>query len=204
MRLLFVAALFVVLAPLLAAPTTAQFFPGVSDARYVSPRFGYALSWDDTWRLDRSISRPGFDGLVLSNGVSDVVLTATTGFAGTTGFIATPEQCVQQSLAALVRRPGTQPVPLQDEAGMPRQGSEPDLFWMEVGFAAADGAPMNAYVSCRGLGLSNGAMQTFIHLAPALDYDAEVLTVDALLDGYEAPRLDLDQLDQGAGPIPAP
>lgn len=204
MRLLFASAVVLFLAPLLTAPATAQSFPGVSDARYVSSQFGYALSWDDTWRLDRSISRPGFDALVLSNGTSDVVLTATTGFAGATGFIATPEQCVQQFLAALVRRPGTLPVPLEDDAGTPRQGSEPDLFWTEVGFAAADGALMNAYVSCRGLGLSNGAMQTFIHLAPALDYDAEVLTVDALLEGYEGPRLDLDQLDQGAGPIPAP
>ncbi len=95
-------------------------------------------------------------------------------------------------------------LPLQDDTGSPRQGSEANLFWIEVGYAAADGAPMNAYVSCRGLGLSNGAMQTFIHLAPAQDYDAEVLTVDALLDAHEAPRLDLDQLDQGAGPIPAP
>jgi hypothetical protein len=47
-------------------------------------------------------------------------------------------------------------------------------------------------------------MQTFIRLAPESEYDAEEITVDALLEGYEAPRLDLDRLDRGARPEPAP
>jgi len=93
---------------------------------------------------------------------------------------------------------------LRDDTGTPRQAAEGNLFWMEVGYDAADGTPTRAYVSCRGLGLDNGAMQTFIHLAPARDYDMEVTAVDALLKGYEAPRLDLDRLDQGARPLPAP
>ena len=63
---------------------------------------------------------------------------------------------------------------------------------------------MTAYVSCRGLGLENGAMQMFIHLAAAGEYDAEEIVVNALLESYEAPRLDLDRLDQGARPAPAP
>ena len=62
---------------------------------------------------------------------------------------------------------------------------------------------MTTYVSCRGLGLGNGAMQMFIHLAPTSEYDAEVIAVDAHLEGYKAPSLDLDRVDQGARPEPA-
>jgi hypothetical protein len=182
----------------------AQEYPGVSGSRYVSPQFGYALTWDDAWQVDRARSRPGFDALVLTNGTSEVVLSATTGYAGATGFMATPEQCVEQSLDALIARPGTEPTVLQNDSGEPRQATEGNLFWMVVGYDAADSTAMTAYVSCRGLGLENGAMQTFIHLAAAGEYDAEEIVVNALLESYEAPRLDLDRLDQGARPAPAP
>jgi hypothetical protein len=206
MRRLFTLVAAFVVALFSATPivVVAQDFPGVSDSRYVSPQFGYSLRWNDAWQVDRALSRPGFDALMLSNGTSDVVLAATTGYAGASGFIASPEQCAQQSLGALMARPGTQPTVLRDDTGTPRQAAEGNLFWMEVGYDAADGMAMTAYVSCRGLGLDNGAMQTFIHLAPARDYDSEITEVDALLEGYEAPRLDLDRLDQGARPLPAP
>jgi len=182
----------------------AQAYPGVSGSRYASPQFGYALTWDDAWQVDRALSRPGFDALVLTNETSDVVLSATSGYAGATGFMASPEQCVEQSLGALIARPGTQPTVLKNDTGEPRQAAEGNFFWTVVGYDAADGTAMTAYVSCRGLGLENGAMQTFIHLAPAGEYDAEEIVVDALLDSYQAPRLDLDRLDQGARPEPAP
>src|SRR5215212_8090998 len=85
-----------VVALLAAAPVVAgaQELSGVSGSRYVSPQFGYSLQWDDAWQVDRALSRPGFDALVLSDGPSEVVLSATTGYAGATGFIASPEQCV--------------------------------------------------------------------------------------------------------------
>jgi len=206
MRRLFALIITSVVALLAATPlvAAAQDNSGVSGSRYVSPQFGYSLRWDDAWQVDRALSRPGFDALVLSNGTSDVVLSATTGYAGATGFIASPEQCARQSLGALMARPGMQPTVLRDDTGAPRQAAEGSLFWMEVGYDAADGTAMTAYVSCRGLGLDNGAMQTFIHLAPASSYDKEVAAVDALLERYEAPRLDLDRLDQGASPLPAP
>jgi hypothetical protein len=63
---------------------------------------------------------------------------------------------------------------------------------------------MTAYVSCRGLGLGNGATQTLIHLALTSEYDAEVIAGDALLEGYKAPPIDLDRLDRGARPELAP
>jgi hypothetical protein len=206
MRWLFVFITVPVVALLAATPivAVAQEYPGVSGSRYVSPQFGYSLEWNDAWQVDRTLSRPGFDALMLTNGTSDVVLSATTGYAGATGFVASPEQCVKQSLDALLARPGTQPTVLQDDTGEPRQATEGNLFWMVVRYDAADGTAMTAYVSCRGLGLDNGAMQTFIHLAASGEYDAEVIGVDALLESYEAPRLDLDRLDQGARPEPAP
>jgi hypothetical protein len=101
-------------------------------------------------------------------------------------------------------RPGTQPTVRQDDTGEPLQAASGNLFWMVVGYEAADGTAMTAYVSCRGLGLDNGALQTFIHLAPESEYDAEEIAVDVLLEGYEAPRLDLDRLDRGAKSEPAP
>jgi hypothetical protein len=206
MRWLFAFITTSVVALLATTPTVAvaQEYPGVSGSRYVSPQFGYALEWDDACQVDRALSLPGFDALVLTDGTSDVVLSATTGYAGATGLVASPEQCVKQSLDALMARPGTQPTVRQDDTGEPRQAAEGNLFWMVVGYDTADGTAMTAYVSCRGLGLDNGAMQTFIRLAPESEYDAEEITVDALLEGYEAPRLDLDRLDRGARPEPAP
>src|SRR5215216_7273784 len=140
MRWLFVLAMASFMA-LLTAPTVAvaQEQPGVLGSRYVSPQFGYSLRWDDAWQVDRSLSRPGFDAVVLSNGTSDVVLAATTGYAGATGFIASPEQCARQSLGALIARPGMQPTVLRDDTGAPRQAAEGSLFWLEVGYDAAGG-----------------------------------------------------------------
>lgn len=179
----------------------AQDFPGVRDGRYVSPQFGYSLAWDDDWQAERAVSRPGFEAVVISNGVSDVILSATTRFAGSTGFIATPEQCAQLSLRALNVKPGTTATPLQD-ASDAADANVREFFWLEVAYDTADDAPMIAYVSCRPLGLRNGAMQTFMHLAPAADYAAEKVTVDALLESYAPPALDLDQLDPGEWPMP--
>jgi hypothetical protein len=204
MRLFLALAVLLLVAPLTGFPAAAQAFPGVAGDRYVSPQFGYSLQWDEPWEVDRSLSRPGFDALALSNGTSEFVLSSTTGFAGATGYVASPEQCVESSVRALITRPGTQPALLQDEAGQPRQNSEADLAWVEVGYDDLDGTPMVAYVSCQILGLPSGLMQTIIHLAPEQSYDAEAVIVDALLDRYQAPHLDLDQLDQGPAPEPAP
>jgi hypothetical protein len=204
MRLLLALAILLLVAPLTSATTAAQALPGVAGNRYVSPQFGYSLQWDKAWQVDRSLTRPGFDALQLSNGTSEFVLSSTTGYAGATGLVANPEQCVESSAAALVTRPGTQPALLQDESGQPRQSSEADLAWVEVGYDDLDGTPMIAYVSCKLLGLQNGLMQTVIHLSLEQSYDAEANAVDALLEGYRAPHLDLDQLDQGPGPEPAP
>jgi hypothetical protein len=179
-------------------PAAAQNFPGVSGTRYVSPQFGYELQWDDSWQAERSLSRPGFDALALSNGTSYVVLATATGDAAATGFVASPEQCVQQALSAIIVQPGTQPVLREDASGAPSQGNEDGLVWLEFNYAAFDGSLMVAYVSCEDIGLGDGAMQTLIHSAPERDYDAEVIAVDALLAGYEAPRFDLDQLDPAA------
>jgi len=87
-----------IVALLTATPIVAiaQENPGVSGSRYVSPQFGYSLRWEEAWQVDRAISRPSFDALVLSNGTSEVVLSATTGYAGATGFIAGPERCALQ------------------------------------------------------------------------------------------------------------
>lgn len=184
-----------------SSPAMAQDLPGVSEGRYVSPQFGHSLAWDDSWRAERSVSRPGFDAFVLTNGVSEVVLSATTRYAGSTGFIATPEQCAQSSLRALNVKPGTTPTPLQD-ASEAADANVREIFWLEVAYDATDDTPMIAYVSCRPLGLRNGAMQTFIHLAPEADYATEKVNVDALLESYAPPALDLDQLDPGEWPMP--
>lgn len=179
----------------------AQDLPGVSEGRYVSPQFGYTLAWDDDWQAERAVSRPGFEAVVISNGVSDVILSATTRYAGSTGFMATPEQCAHLSLRALNVKPGTTPTPLQD-ANEAADVDVREIFWMEVAYDAADDTPMIAYVSCRPLGLRNGAMQTFLHLAPEADYATEKATVDALLASYAPPALDLDLLDPGEWALP--
>ena len=93
---------------LVAGAAMAQETPD-NDGSYVSPQFGYSLGWDEDWQVERSVSRPGFDALELSNGVSAVVLSATTRYAGSTGFIATPQQCAQLSLRAVKPKPGTTP-----------------------------------------------------------------------------------------------
>lgn len=101
-------------------------------------------------------------------------------------------------------RPGTTAFVRQDGTGAPMQADDGELFWMEVTYRAVDGTPMIAYVSCRSVGLRNGAMQTFLHLAPEPSYAAQSAAVDALLESYSAPTLDLDRLDQGTRPEPAP
>lgn len=201
MRRSLIAVLILTLAVILSPSVTAQELPGVNDERYVSPQFGYSLAWDEDWQAERSISRSGFDALVLANGVSEVVLSATTRYAGSTGFMATPQQCAQSSLRALTAKPGTTPVVLHDASDAP-DADVRDIFWMEVTYNTADGMPMIAYVSCRHLGLSNGAMQTFMHLSPEAAYAEEKAVVDVLLETYAPPTLDLDQLDPGEWPRP--
>lgn len=53
-----------------ASPTgLAEGFAGVDGTTYVSPQYGYSLSWNDTWSVDDSTSEESRDYLRLSNGV---------------------------------------------------------------------------------------------------------------------------------------
>lgn len=55
---------------------------GVHGTRYVSPSYGYTVSWDESWGVAGESTVPGSDSLQLSNGVNNVYFQSYGDFAG--------------------------------------------------------------------------------------------------------------------------
>src|SRR5436305_10478179 len=66
---------------------------------YVSPSFGYSISYGPAWQQSENSSANGSDRFVLFNGTSYITFTSETGFGGD------PKACVDAFVAQLTSDP---------------------------------------------------------------------------------------------------
>lgn len=154
---------------------------GVNGTAYLSPTYGYGLSWDPAWRVTDAGSAGGVDRLTLTDGASTIAFTASP------ATNQSPADC----LATLARQLGTQPgvqglATATNGQGQPLTGGDAGRAWGVYLFAraAAGGAAqaMAAYLECRLLGRAP-AVLTIVDLVPggSAPFNAEVPALQALL-----------------------
>jgi hypothetical protein len=83
--------------------------PGVIGVSYISPTYGYGLSWDPSWRVEIESSEEAVDYLRISNG------TITADLLGYEANL-TPAQCIQTNLNYYENEPGYDDVAIVNDA----------------------------------------------------------------------------------------
>ena len=173
---------FTTLTPLLAsAQVGAQAAAGDT---YVSPTYGYGLTYDATWQVTDESSEQTSDGTTDFLAVTDE--TADVYFVGyaTSGDAM---DCLQADIDWLRQADGvTDVAPATDEQGEPMivgdEGAASGLF--AYSFTSGRGRPQDglAYMSCQAL-VGGEAMLEITVLTAATAFDAEWPAIEALLGG---------------------
>ena len=149
---------------------------------YVSPTFGYALSYDPTvWEVVQGpSSENGVDFIGLDNGFTKVELGGTTG-------IADAQVCVQFMTDDQTSQPDvTAFEPLLDETGAPIAGGDPSDAFAATRLTDDGGTSNVAYVRCVVLP-SGDAVLIIGQFATEAFYDTAAEQREQLLEGLTMP-----------------
>jgi hypothetical protein len=117
---------------------------------YTSPTYGYSLTWDPSWHMRTETSANGVDQLTLTNGASNVVLTAAVAFAGQ------PAPCLQEMVSRLKSDTSYRGVQAGPGAnGKPLAGSDATRSWAvylaDHVVSGESPRPVAEYLECRTL-----------------------------------------------------
>jgi plastocyanin len=154
---------------------------------YVSPTFGYTLSYGQAWTVEEETSSERQDRLVLTNGTSFVTFVAAAGFGGDT------EQCVTGFAEETLVDPAVDNVELATDAeGNPVQGGTPATGAFAAynhTYAFADGRvePYTLFVGCIPL-VPDEAVLAVIQNVPTAAYNEQVEAREGLLRGLTLPQ----------------
>ncbi len=172
--------------PAADATATARETPdGRGDAAdYTSPTFGYTLSWDEPWTIERETSEGGFDTLELTNGVSRVF------FEGQEGFEGNPEQCLNDAVTEARTGEGISDFePMREDDGRRVAGFQSGRAFAAYTLTYSNpggGGPERyvEYLECRTLAEGESVLE-ITQIVPAADYEAEAAAFEDLLANLE-------------------
>lgn len=154
---------------------------------YVSPTFGYSLTWDPWWTIDSASSHRGVDTLVLRGGLAHVAITGRVAFDGR------PASCLSDAVTDLANESGILRLrPLLDEWGVAVEAAEPArisatyVFDQEI----LDGSVVTAiaFVECRVLE-PDAAVLAIRVVSRADAFALEAPMADLLLDRLTMPNV---------------
>jgi outer membrane protein assembly factor BamB len=157
---------------------------GVVGNSFVSPTYGYALTWDDTWSVSDEQYQADEDLLVLTNGLSTVVFYAAPDDTR-------PSACVRRLAQTIEDDPATNDIGrLRGEDGESLRGSDEGRAWGVYSLTQTgdDGTVRERanYLECRTL-VPGEASLRIIHGVPLDRYFDEVAEREELLAGLELP-----------------
>jgi predicted metalloprotease len=158
---------------------------GVEGTRYVSPSFGYELTWSDEWTVVEEASEGGYDFLNLTNGTTDVYLEGFLGFDGD------PMDCVEgigDQIAA--EADGGEVTVAETEDGTPIMGEEDGTAFAIYDYTVTfeDGTVVDAVALVQCWTLSAGAsVVAFTAVLPAEAFDDQIAAIEGLLAGVAMP-----------------
>jgi quercetin dioxygenase-like cupin family protein len=166
------------------APPTPTVAAGVQGTTYVSPTFGYSLSWDETWTVVGETSLDGSDILQLNNGVSDVYFQSYGNYTGD------PAACVASIAEQLPNNEGWANVePMRTASGDPIAGSDATRAYAVYTFNyTAEGTTTEfvEYLECRAI-VPGQSILVITQLAPRDAYPGQVEPMRLLLEGLVMP-----------------
>ena len=140
---------------------------------YVSPLFGYSLSWDLPWSEIDRISQGGIDGLILTNGTSDVTIRGSAD--GGVDAVACHQNAAQE--LATFRTVETSPV---------QTGGDAARAWGVYRFTEAAGGPGLVHFECRSLP-ARDAMILIAMFTTEATYEAQLALLSSLLETLAVP-----------------
>jgi len=149
---------------------------GVVGASYTSPTFGYRLAWDPSWQVAEATSTGSEDSLVLTNGVSNVLLVGALDSTGN------PNACLQALTSSFFDATDSNVTIAQDSAGQLLQGADASRAWAVSTYLhteAGQSTMQAAYFECRVV--APGVNLRIAHDAPLEAYNSQVPLRDALL-----------------------
>lgn len=158
------------------APTTTP------PTTYVSPTYGYSISYNNTWDVSQEISNSGRDTLILTNGVSYVAFN---------GVPDTFDGDIAACISALLQERTADPNAFNVEVALGPDG-EPLVGGTQAtgGFAvynhdyqfSSGVVPYTLYVSCVPL-IPGEAILGVVQNSPAADFESQIAPREALFRG---------------------
>jgi uncharacterized protein len=158
---------------------------GVDGNSYVSPSFGYELTWDDTWTVEEEASEGGYDYLLLTNGTTYAYLEGFYGFDGD------PTACVDDISDQIAEEAdGGQVTIAQAEDGSELAGEEEGLAYAVFDYTITyeDGEVVDASALVQCWTLQEGAsVLAFTAIVPSESFNDELAAIDGLISSLTAP-----------------
>lgn len=156
---------------------------GVQGQSYLSPTYGYRLTWDESWSVVGESSDGIADSLQLTNGTSNVYLQASP-------YAGDARTCIDDVIANMSAQPGFSEVELRETAdGRPLIGGDERRRFAVAQFlytTESGSTQYTEYVECRTLPAS-GAVVIVTQIVLSELYAREVDAINALSDALELP-----------------
>jgi predicted metalloprotease len=158
---------------------------GVEGNHYVSPTYGYELTWGDEWTVQEEASEGGYDYLFLTNETTNVYLEGYLGYGGD------PAACLEDNRAQLAKDADNGELTIaQGEDGSDMAGEEEGLAYAVYDYTVTyeDGnvVATSALVQC--MTLQEGAsVLVFTAIVSSDSYNDEIDAIVALLSELAVP-----------------
>jgi hypothetical protein len=159
---------------------------GVGRNTYVSPTYGYALSWNPSWAVVNEQSEDGYDLLQLDRGTSTLYVEGFAGYGGD------PVACRQDQIEWLNRESDVDQLEIATAKsnGNPLEGEEDGQAWAVYHFVRTeqDGntADMFMYLACQTV-VPGESVLVITWLIDRADYNDQRGALFALLDSLTLP-----------------
>lgn len=161
---------------------------GVDGAAYLSPVWGFSVSWDPAvWAVRAEASEGDYDGIQLGTASSNVWVEGFAGFDGDAAAClddAEAEIAAREGVSNLTTLPPGRPVPLPPESGFAQR-----LYRYDQAFSEAEGdtAPIVEFSACNTLVPGESVLEVTMQTA-GQDYNAELPLAEALLATLALPE----------------
>lgn len=167
---------------------------GVDGDSYVSPTFGYEVSWDgDVWDAVEESSENGFDLLVLESDGATLYLEGVYFYQGD------PDECLSGEEVRVAEDMDLDDLDIvADEDGEPIEGSGSDyayaLFELPIGPGERE-LDSVVYVECRSL-VPNSIVLILTAYVDPTDVDVQMELVYDIVDAMNADRIEVPEIDE--------
>jgi len=157
---------------------------GVSGNSYLSPSYGFTLTWAPLWSVVKVSSVAGVDTLSLTDKTSTVTFTTSTEYSSDV------TRCRTALVAALAADPKNANVaPAPDTAGKPLQGGDASSAWAVYLYSATTSTgkqAMATYLECRTIEPGTAVVQ-IVDAVAADKFNGEASNLLTLLDNLLVP-----------------